>query len=460
MKRPASPFSNFKITALLLFLLPALSVAASPVSKSLERRDTVLLKSLPDAERLITLRDSQVIVAPNPYYQSTLARILPIMLVNRKAPMEKPQIDFKNAPLKENLFGYSPTPLSLPYEPTRLKQFLLGRRIDKQNLDRVAMSDASLLNTPYSELEGSRVEVVHIASETPALGAVAPDLQIAETGLETIKLGRRYWKFGWESIVQFSQNYISKNWHKGGGSNLNLYNKQLLRYDYNREKVSWTNELEWRLSAYTSEADTVSKYRVADDLLRFYTNFGLQAYENLFYTLGGEVKTSLFTRREENKTEVLSALFSPLTVNVGLGMKYVIDHKFTSHFGRRLKLMINLSPLAYDFRWSYKTEGINLRRHGFLPGTSIYSALGSNLRVESVFDFSPTISWQSRLNYNTSYKRVEIEWENGLDFAISRFFSTRLNVVLRYDDAVPITPQYPSRLQINEVFSLGFRFLI
>lgn len=433
------------------FCWQAAMVAQTPQTDS--------IRPLKISDKLITLQDPEVIIMQNPYYKSQYAKLIPIYRFNTKVPILQDAKLLSLSSDKISLTNKETNPL-LSIQPTGIQQFLLGLKIDRNNLYNVFSKNPTLLNTCFSDLESSKLNFNQIAADPVEINNKMVDIKKASKGFELIKLDRKYWDFGWESNIQFSQNYVSKNWYKGGGSNLNLYNKQLFTYNYNRGKISWINELEWRLSAYTSEADTISKFRVADDLLRLHTNFGIQAYESLFYTLDAETKTSLFTRREENKREVLSALFSPVMLNVGLGMRYVLDKKYTSTYGRRIRLSANVSPLSYDFRWSYKHKGIDLKRHGFANGKNIYSAFGSNIKIESIFDYSSTISWQSRLNYNTSYKRVEVEWENGLNFAISRFFSTRINVMLRYDDAVPITPENPSPIQINEILSFGFHMII
>ena len=152
---------------------------------------------------------------------------------------------------------------------------------------------------------------------------------------------------------------------------------------------------------------------------------------------------------------VYSAFASPLTLTAGLGMKWVVDNKSKTHYGRRFRLDLNIAPLAYDFKWSARKD-IDMTRHGFEEGKNIYSAIGSMLRANMIWDFTDTFAWESRLYYNTSYKRVETEFENSLVFAFSRYISTRINVLLRYDDAVPITPENKSRLQIYEMLTIGF----
>ncbi len=359
--------------------------------------------------------------------------------------------------------GFSLQPfISVPHRRA-LDEFAEGNRMELQALRSLQLRRPDLIRETASDLLAHKVDYKKVHSTEAQIAA--PETPIAAvqdpiSGIQKILLPRRYWTFGWNSVVQFSQAYISPNWHKGGNSHFNLYNRQLFKADYKKDLLAWNNELEWKLSVYTSPADTVARYRVADDLLRFRSNVGLETpLKNFFYTLDTEVRTQFFKMREENKTKTLSDLFSPVIVTLGAGMKYVYEHKSASYYGRKLKLEVNLAPLAYDFRWTMNSS-IDLTRHGFKAGERIYSAVGSMLRANLDFDITQSFTWRSRLYYNTSYKRIETEWENAFIFALSKYFSTRLNVHLRFDDAVPRTPENPSRIQINQLFSFGFEMNI
>lgn len=420
--------------------------------------DTIFVDPLPSAPRLQKLQDTTQAIIPNSYYSSTLPRIVSLLCYNHEVPYKPAFLTLETDTPQDILTDRGKAPYKT--EPFALNQFVLGRKIDENTIVQVLMKNFDLLKIPKSELESSRITSTIVEAVDLFLPNAQVPVDSSTDSIPSFNLKRRYWKFAVESNIQFSQNYVSKNWHKGGANSLNLYNRQYFNATYTRDRVSWLNELEWRLSSYTSEADTVSKFRIADDLLRIHSNFGIKAYKDLFYTLDAEVKTSLFTRREENKQEILSALFSPVTFNVGLGMRYLYEWNSESYYGRKLKISVILSPFAYDLRWSFKSSGIDLTRHGFPAGETFYHAFGSTLRIESLFDITPTISWQSRFYYNTSYKRVETEWDNSLNVAISRYFSTRLMVQLRFDDAVPRTPENPSRLQINELLSIGFSYVL
>ena len=320
--------------------------------------------------------------------------------------------------------------LAIPTLITRREGDLLAHRIDMTTV-------------------GSSKPVVDAAINTPFAGVNASDQ------LHGVTLGRKYWFPGLESNIQFSQTYISPNWHKGGNSALALHSKQLLRLSYEKDKVNWLNELEWRIGLNAEIRDSLQGYNISDDLLRLRSNLGIKAFKGWYYSLDVEARTQAFEQKSEDKTVIYSAFASPLTLTAGLGMKWVVDNKSKTHYGRRFRLDLNIAPLAYDFKWSARKD-IDMTRHGFEEGKNIYSAIGSMLRANMIWDFTDTFAWESRLYYNTSYKRVETEFENSLVFAFSRYISTRINVLLRYDDAVPITPENKSRLQIYEMLTIGF----
>ena len=83
---------------------------------------------------------------------------------------------------------------------------------------------------------------------------------------------------------------------------------------------------------------------------------------------------------------------------------------------------------------------------------------GSTVTATMTFQFSRNISWYSRLNYTTNYQRIQGEFENRLNMAISRFFSTIISLNLRYDDGIAKNEDFDSYLQINELLSFGFNY--
>ncbi len=274
---------------------------------------------------------------------------------------------------------------------------------------------------------------------------------------------RRYWTSGFQSAIQFAQNYISPNWHKGGVSALNLTQRQYFTYNYNKDKIQFTNELEFKTALFTAPKDTLRDYKIGDDVFRIHSNIGYRAFSKWYYTFDATFQTQLFTNYQENTDLKLASFMSPFSINLGIGMKYDLNKSFVDNKHKKLTISANLAPLSYTFMYAMD-KNVDLGRHGFEKNieTGEYerklSQFGSTINATMNFQFNRNISWYSRFYYFTSYDRMLGEFENRLTMAISRFFSTNVSVNLRYDDAVTKKEEFDSYLQINELLSFGFNY--
>lgn len=271
---------------------------------------------------------------------------------------------------------------------------------------------------------------------------------------------RRYWTSHFESSMQFAQNYISPNWHNGGTSSLNLNNREYLTYNYEKDRVKVANEVELKLNVYTAPNDTLRNYKVSDNLLRIHSNIGYQAFYKWYYTFDMEFKTQLLSSFKENSNVKQAGFLSPLSLNFGLGMKYDLNKTFEKKH-KSLTFNINIAPLSYTYRKTIDADikresHFQVKKDGTYPTSE--NLFGSTINATLNFQFNRNVSWYSRFYYNTSYKRIEGEWENRFTFAWSRFFSTNITVNMRYDDGVAKRDDFDSYLQINELLSFGFNY--
>ena len=224
-----------------------------------------------------------------------------------------------------------------------------------QSVNQLKLAIPTLITRREGDLLAHRIDMTTVGSSKPAVDAAinTPFAGVnASDQLHGVTLGRKYWFPGLESNIQFSQTYISPNWHKGGNSALALHSKQLLRLSYEKDKVNWLNELEWRIGLNAEIRDSLQGYNISDDLLRLRSNLGIKAFKGWYYSLDVEARTQAFEQKSEDKTVIYSAFASPLTLTAGLGMKWVVDNKSKTHYGRRFRLDLNIAPLAYDFKWS------------------------------------------------------------------------------------------------------------
>ncbi|NLZ95259.1 MAG: DUF3078 domain-containing protein [Bacteroidales bacterium] len=270
-------------------------------------------------------------------------------------------------------------------------------------------------------------------------------------------IDRVYWVKTGDHSLQFSQNYLSPNWHRGGTSNLNINSNHVIDINYQKDKVKFNNRLEWRLSVYNAPDDSLRDYRIGNDMLRYYGDFGLDAFlKSWSYSTNLEAKTQMFKSFQSNKDELRSAFLSPLYVNAGIGMKYHLDKRSKSVRHRRTRLSISISPISINYRYVGNNE-VDRGRYGIPEGDKSLLDKGSTLTSNMTFDFTKYITLETRLKYFTNYSKVEAELENTLTMSLSRLFSTKLYLNLRFDDSVPSHEDY-KYLQVNEVLSFGLNY--
>ena len=239
-----------------------------------------------------------------------------------------------------------------------------------------------------------------------------------------------FWTFKGDYFLQFLQNYITSNWHKGGESNYSMLASLTLEANYNnKQKVKWDNKLEMKLGFQTSRSDTVHKFKANNDQLRLTSKLGLQAHKRWYYTLQVLAYTQFTKGLKSNDPFVYSDFFSPFDLNVSLGMDYSVETK-----NKRLTGHVNLSPASYNFRYVGRL-GLSTRL-GLKEGRHALHDVGSSMTVDLSWKMSEQVTWKTRLYGYTSYKRALVEWENTLEMKVSKFITTNIYVYPRFDDNV------------------------
>lgn len=343
--------------------------------------------------------------------------------------------------------------------------YALALQIDSYILQKVQQRNIAQTLYTQQELEQSYRQTPLNKQQATQLISLGSRLnpsgnQAYRTPLSVATIKRKYWLPSLETSLQFSQNYISDNWHKGGNSNLNLAMRTYLSLSYSRGKRQWLGELESKLGVYTADVEGQSEhYRISEDRLRIHSNYGIKISKRWSYTLDGELRTQLFTiyGKSRKGRVIQSAPFAPIRSNLGIGLQYSYNHKSKARYGSAFKLSFNLAPLSHNWRWS-KRNDIDLARHGLSPQKRSIHSFGSTLRGQLKWDFNMDLSWTSRIYFDTSYKNCEAEWENTLTMRVGRYFSTRINLHLRFDDSAKPSNGWNKFLQINELLSFGFNY--
>ena len=260
-----------------------------------------------------------------------------------------------------------------------------------------------------------------------------------------------WWKITGNGSFQMSQNYISDNWYKGGESNVAEIATFQLKADYNdNEKIQWETLLDAKLGVASSPSDQYHDYLVNTDLLRLYSKFGVQAAKHWYYTLAGEAKTQFMESYGSNSQDMKAAFLAPLDVNVSLGMDYKLEKP-------KFKFSVMIAPITWTMRY-IGNDNVSHKSYGLDEDKNTRHNLGSEILPTFTWNLAKNITWESRLDYLTSYTWTRIDWENTFNFAVNKYLSTKFYVHARMDDSAE--PRSGSRgdIQVNELFSFGINY--
>ena len=261
----------------------------------------------------------------------------------------------------------------------------------------------------------------------------------------------KFWTYKGDGFLQFMQNYVSNNWYKGGESNYSMVGSLTLEANYdNKNKWKWDNKLEAKLGFLRSRSDSLHKFKANEDLIRLTSKLGLEAAKNWYYTLQLLAYTQFTKGLKANDPGVYSDFFSPLNLNIGLGMDYKVNK-----LNERLTGTINISPLAVNYRY---VDRLDLGpSFGLKPDKRSLFDLGSQLTADLAWKINDNITWKTRLYAFTSYKRAEIEWENTFELRVSKYITANLFLFPRFDDA-SIWDDELGYWEFKEYSSIGFSY--
>ncbi len=289
-----------------------------------------------------------------------------------------------------------------------------------------------------------------LLSVAPPQVKVPDDEKIAS---EEISL--RSWLHTFTGSLHFTQAYISSNWYQGGENNVNVLGDVEWKCDLNQDvHKNWmfNNTMRYKAGVSTAHGDSLRSYMVNEDNFLFTSQLGYKAMKHWYYSATLNFKTQFFNTYKSNTNDLKAAFLSPGELNLGLGMTFSGK---SAHGERTFNLAI--APLSYNLKICRDIARLSPTSFGIDAGKHTKHSFGSNLEAKWVINFTPNISWSSRLYAFTDYDYVQGDWENTFTFSVTRHLNTKLNTHLRYDKSRPRDDKW-TYWQFKEILSLGLTY--
>ena len=344
----------------------------------------------------------------------------------------------------------------------RLSAMASGKDLRLLNeLDRVLLStylaSPSLVGLTEDALMASRnfsEENVTKMNENVKLdvvaSAVTPTIDVQPQVVTDMVVQKpNFWVTKGSFSTQLTESYFSPNWYQGGINNLNVLSMLTLEANYNnKRKVQWDNKWDARLGFYQNQGEDIQSNQ---DLLRLTSKLNLKAIRNWNYAVEAQGNTQMLNHYNGNdKTDLQSRFMAPADASLTIGMD------FKKSFARG---SISIYPGPLSYKMTYVAVEKLASKYGIdKPGKKIRSDLCSKVEVNFDYKITKDISYKTRFYYFTGrYEYVQMDWENTLNFQVSKYISTKLFFHTRFDDLVEPAENW-KYMQFKQYLMLGLNY--
>lgn len=283
-----------------------------------------------------------------------------------------------------------------------------------------------------------------------------PEIEVTDALLPEFEQKKKHWLHKFNTGLQFSQAYVSKNWYQGGNNYLqllyNFYWDVQLNPTYHPNQI-FESTVSYKLGINSIERNDVGRnYSISEDNFQYNVKYGFKAFKKWFYTITGLFKTQ-FLRNYKPNTNIRSASFlSPGDLNLGLGMTYSY-----ANAPKKFNMSASIAPISYNLKTCIDTE-IDPTPFNIKPGHKTHSEIGSSGEVNMTWQATSNISMRTRLFAFTDYNYFQGNVETTWDFAINKFLSTQIYVNLRYDSSSDFNISKWHHWMMKEILSFGLSY--
>lgn len=265
-----------------------------------------------------------------------------------------------------------------------------------------------------------------------------------------------YWEIGGITSLSFNQTSF-KYWSSGGNNSATVNGIFSLYANYKKDKLSWKNTLDL---GYGTQKSMGLPFRKTDDKIDFASKFGYKA-ANKFYYSGLVNFNTQFTNGYEyldnGDSNKVSTFLAPGYLLYSVGIDYLPNDNFS----------IYTSPVTAKTTFVLDEDLAAIGAFGVDTGKTIRNEFGAYIKIEMAKKFTDNLTVNSKLglfsNYLHNPQNIDVNFDLIASLKVTKFISVTFSTQMIYDDDIlilvdPDTGRKGKRLQIKEIFGLGFAY--
>ena len=261
---------------------------------------------------------------------------------------------------------------------------------------------------------------------------------------------KKQWKKGGLYSLNISQSSLS-NWAAGGEDFTLSVNSLLSLYAfYKKEKHSWDNTFDFNLG-YVNTTSLGS--RKNDDRFDLLSKYGYAIFPKINIAGLVNLRSQFFKGYiySNNLKTLSSAFMSPGNLLLSAGLDYKPNDNLSIFFSPATARWVIVRDTALSNKGAY----------GVTPGKKSNFEFGAFLTANYIKDISKNISFKSRLDLFSNYRRnpqnIDVFMSNILNVQLSKILSATWGVDLIYDDDVKLfgKNKNSAALQVKSIVGLG-----
>jgi hypothetical protein len=241
-----------------------------------------------------------------------------------------------------------------------------------------------------------------------------------------------------------------ENWSSGGENSLATNSYLNGGIFYRKNKIAWDNELSLEYGALNTSQNG---WRKNSDNIDFSSKFGYQANPKLFYTALIDFK-SQFSKgfNYPNDSVCVSKFMAPAYSTTSIGLDYK-QESFSAY----------ISPITGRFTFVLDNYLSHIGAYGVDVNKKLRKQVGAYTKLTYNGNICKNVNLISKVDlftaYDNSFGNVDVNWENLLNMKITKYLTTTLSTILKYDNDVKFIDSngymHGARIQFNEILGIG-----